>query len=124
MFAVYNATKAARELALKNKPVLIESMTYRLGHHSTSDDSSFYRYIIYVDLNAAQCDVLFTFYFLLFRTPDEVKEWGDKDHPITRFKKYIMEKGWWTDEDEKKWQTEVGSAMQRLNLKIKGEGRR
>lgn len=82
VFAVYNATKAARELALKNKPVLIESMTYRLGHHSTSDDSSFYR------------------------TPDEVKEWGDKDHPITRFKKYIMEKGWWTDEDEKKWQTE------------------
>ncbi|KAK6044567.1 2-oxoisovalerate dehydrogenase subunit alpha, domain protein, partial [Cooperia oncophora] len=43
VFAVYNATKAARELALKNKPVLIESMTYRLGHHSTSDDSTISR---------------------------------------------------------------------------------
>ncbi|KAL6725177.1 2-oxoisovalerate dehydrogenase subunit alpha [Ancylostoma duodenale] len=80
VFAVYNATKAARELALQNKPVLIEAMTYRLGHHSTSDDSTFYRSL------------------------EEVKEWGDKDHPITRFKKYITEKGWWSEEDEKNWQ--------------------
>lgn len=30
VFAVYNATKAARQLALsQNKPVLIEAMTYR-----------------------------------------------------------------------------------------------
>jgi 2-oxoisovalerate dehydrogenase E1 component alpha subunit len=42
-FAVFNATRAARTLALENKPVLIEAMTYRLGHHSTSDDSSAYR---------------------------------------------------------------------------------
>ncbi|KAK6050832.1 hypothetical protein COOONC_11663 [Cooperia oncophora] len=62
---------------LKNiKPVLIESMTYRLGHHSTSDDSTVYR------------------------------SWTDKDHPIKRFKHYITEKGWWNDEEEKKWQTD------------------
>ena len=42
-FAVFNATSAARKLALENKPVLIEAMTYRLGHHSTSDDSTAYR---------------------------------------------------------------------------------
>ena len=44
VLAVYNATKAAREIAAsENKPVLIEAMTYRIGHHSTSDDSSAYR---------------------------------------------------------------------------------
>ncbi|XGW14722.1 hypothetical protein V3C99_000751 [Haemonchus contortus] len=80
VLAVYNATKAARELAIQNKPVLIESMTYRLGHHSTSDDSSFYR------------------------SKEEVQEWTDKDHPIKRFKHYITEKGWWNDEQEKEWQ--------------------
>ena len=44
VLAVYNATVAAREIAAnENKPVLIEAMTYRIGHHSTSDDSSAYR---------------------------------------------------------------------------------
>ena len=44
VLAVYNATRAAREIAAsENKPVLIEAMTYRIGHHSTSDDSSAYR---------------------------------------------------------------------------------
>ncbi|CAD6188299.1 unnamed protein product [Caenorhabditis auriculariae] len=43
LLAVYNATRAARKMALENKPVLIEAMTYRVGHHSTSDDSTAYR---------------------------------------------------------------------------------
>ena len=44
VLAVYNATKAARDIAAnENRPVLIEAMTYRIGHHSTSDDSSAYR---------------------------------------------------------------------------------
>jgi 2-oxoisovalerate dehydrogenase E1 component alpha subunit len=39
--AVFNATREARRLALQyNAPVLIEAMSYRSGHHSTSDDSS------------------------------------------------------------------------------------
>ena len=42
--AVHNATKAARNYIVSHKsPVLIELMTYRIGHHSTSDDSSKYR---------------------------------------------------------------------------------
>lgn len=42
--AVYAATTEARRLCLsQNKPVLMEVMTYRLGHHSTSDDWSRYR---------------------------------------------------------------------------------
>jgi 2-oxoisovalerate dehydrogenase E1 component alpha subunit len=41
VFAVYNATREARSIAISDKrPVLIEAMTYRVGHHSTSDDSS------------------------------------------------------------------------------------
>ena len=44
LFAVYLATKKARELCLSGKgPVLIEAMTYRLGAHSTSDDPTRYR---------------------------------------------------------------------------------
>ncbi|CAA16329.2 2-oxoisovalerate dehydrogenase subunit alpha, mitochondrial [Caenorhabditis elegans] len=83
LLAVYNATKEARRVALTNRPVLIEAMTYRLGHHSTSDDSTAYR------------------------SSDEVQTWGDKDHPITRFKKYITERGWWNEEKEMEWQKEV-----------------
>lgn len=34
----------AREIAVnESRPVLIEAMTYRAGHHSTSDDASAYR---------------------------------------------------------------------------------
>ncbi|RWS09022.1 2-oxoisovalerate dehydrogenase subunit alpha-like protein [Dinothrombium tinctorium] len=41
--AVYNVTAAARNYCIEeSKPVLIEAMTYRIGHHSTSDDSNVY----------------------------------------------------------------------------------
>ena len=51
VLAVYNATQAARQLAAgENRPVLIEAMTYRIGHHSTSDDSSAYRSVDEVSL--------------------------------------------------------------------------
>jgi 2-oxoisovalerate dehydrogenase E1 component alpha subunit len=44
LFAIYWATKKARELILKEKrPVLIEAMSYRVGDHSTSDFSQRYR---------------------------------------------------------------------------------
>lgn len=45
IFAVYEATKEARKRALENggRPILLEFMSYRLSHHSTSDDSSAYR---------------------------------------------------------------------------------
>lgn len=37
VFAVHNATRAARNYAMEhNKPVIIEAMAYRVGHHSTS----------------------------------------------------------------------------------------
>jgi len=83
VLAVYNATVAAREIAAnENKPVLIEAMTYRIGHHSTSDDSSAYRSV------------------------DEVRYWDQKDHPITRFYNYLVSKGAWSEGQEKEWKNE------------------
>ena len=75
--AVYLATKAAREYAVKNnKPVLIEAMSYRLGAHSTSDDPTGYR------------------------SREEEAKWAKKD-PILRFKHWLTNKGWWDDDREK-----------------------
>ena len=61
------------------RPVLIEAMTYRIGHHSTSDDSSAYRSV------------------------DEVRYWDQKGHPIARFANYLKNKGYWSMEQEKEW---------------------
>ncbi|TKR64742.1 hypothetical protein L596_025230 [Steinernema carpocapsae] len=82
LFAVYNATKEARKLALQNKPVLIEAMSYRAGHHSTSDDSTAYR------------------------KKEEVDTWTEKDNAIKRFRQYLERKGWWGEEQEKEWTQE------------------
>jgi 2-oxoisovalerate dehydrogenase E1 component alpha subunit len=44
LFAVVNSVKYAREMIVKEKrPYLIESMSYRIGDHSTSDFSKTYR---------------------------------------------------------------------------------
>ncbi|XP_043231950.1 2-oxoisovalerate dehydrogenase subunit alpha, mitochondrial-like [Amphibalanus amphitrite] len=92
--AVYNATVAARNMAInENKPVLIEAMTYRIGHHSTSDDSSAYRSV------------------------DEVRYWDSTDHPIARMRLYLSHKGLWNEQKEKEWKNsakkQVMEAFQR-----------
>ena len=53
IFAIYKATLEARRRALESggRPILLEMMSYRVSHHSTSDDS-------------------FTYY-----TRDEVEKW-------------------------------------------------
>lgn len=80
VFAVYNATKAARQYSVENMaPVLIEAMTYRIGHHSTSDDSSAYRSV------------------------DEVAFWDKEDHPIGRLRNYLVSRSWWSEAEEKAW---------------------
>lgn len=84
VLAVYNVTKAARQIAVEEcKPVLIEAMTYRIGHHSTSDDSSAYRSV------------------------DEVRSWDRNDHPITRFRNYLVYRGIWDDAKEEQWKNET-----------------
>jgi 2-oxoisovalerate dehydrogenase E1 component alpha subunit len=79
IWAVREVTKRARELALKGggRPVLIEAMSYRISHHSTSDDSFAYRARV------------------------EVEDWKRRDNPITRLRKYLEKKGLWDEDKEK-----------------------
>ncbi|CAO3649881.1 unnamed protein product [Cunninghamella echinulata] len=84
IWAVYNATKAAREIAVKEKrPILIESMTYRIGHHSTSDDSTKYR------------------------DRKEVEERAQFDNPMTRLRRYLEQKQWWDQEKDDAWRKDI-----------------
>jgi 2-oxoisovalerate dehydrogenase E1 component alpha subunit len=79
IMAVREVTQKARELALTEggRPVLIEAMSYRISHHSTSDDSFAYRARV------------------------EVEDWKRRDNPITRLRKYLEKKGIWDEEKEK-----------------------
>jgi 2-oxoisovalerate dehydrogenase E1 component alpha subunit len=79
ILAVREATERAREIALSDggKPVLIEAMSYRVSHHSTSDDSFAYRAKV------------------------EVEDWKRRDNPITRLRKWMEGKGIWDEAKEK-----------------------
>ncbi|KAF1845522.1 uncharacterized protein K460DRAFT_286641 [Cucurbitaria berberidis CBS 394.84] len=79
IFAVRRATKEARRLALHDggRPVLIEMMAYRVGHHSTSDDSFAYRQRV------------------------EVEDWKRRDNPITRLRKWLEDNALWDEDKEK-----------------------
>jgi len=72
--AVYKVTREAIGRARDGGgPTLIESLTYRLGDHTTSDDASRYR------------------------SEEEVQSWQAKE-PIARLEHYFREKGTWTDD--------------------------
>ncbi|KAL5008673.1 hypothetical protein ScPMuIL_014254 [Solemya velum] len=87
-FAVYNSVKAARDLCLReSRPVLIEAMTYRIGHHSTSDDSSMYREY------------------------GEAGYWAKKDNPINRIRAYMERQGWWDEKQEQEWMKDSRSRV-------------
>lgn len=88
VFAVYNAVKRGRQYAINNNvPVLIEAMTYRVGHHSTSDDSSAYR------------------------KTEEVNTWIEKGDPIDRFRKFIQRNGWWDESKESAFTKDIQSQI-------------
>ena len=38
-----------------------------------------------------------------YRSVDEVRYWDQKDHPITRFARYLMARGLWDEAKEKEW---------------------
>ncbi|MCJ1291260.1 hypothetical protein MMC34_002803 [Xylographa carneopallida] len=91
IFAVREVTKEARRMALEDggKPVLIEAMSYRVSHHSTSDDS------------------------FVYRAKVEVEDWKRRDNPITRLRKWLEINELWDEEREK----ETRSAIRREVLK-------
>jgi 2-oxoisovalerate dehydrogenase E1 component alpha subunit len=85
IFAVREVTRLARDMALEGdmKPVLIEAMSYRVSHHSTSDDSTKYR------------------------ESREIESWKRRDNPITRLRKWMENKGLWDEEQEKEAQSSI-----------------
>ncbi|RWZ60757.1 pyruvate dehydrogenase (acetyl-transferring) E1 component subunit alpha [Halobacillus fulvus] len=77
VLAVYAATKEARERAINGEgPTLIETLTYRYGPHTMAGDDP-----------------------TRYRTDEEDSEWEKKD-PIVRFRKFLEEKGLWSEEEE------------------------
>jgi 2-oxoisovalerate dehydrogenase E1 component alpha subunit len=76
LFAVHAAVREARKYALENnEPVLIEAMTYRQGHHSTSDDS------------------------LRYRSVKEVQSFMDKSDPLARLQNFMRRHAQMSDND-------------------------
>ena len=100
LLAVFNACAAAREVCVKEgKPVLVEAMTYRVGHHSTSDDSTRYRSLA------------------------EIKKWHEHDDPLKRFRGWMEGRGWWSQQQEQQLRDEermaVLRALERAEVKEK-----
>jgi len=87
-FAVYNATKEARRITIEEgKPVLIETMTYRVGHHSTSDDQSRYR------------------------EQSQVSGWQRDNNPINRLRVWLEAQGLWDEQKNKDVQKEARNSV-------------
>lgn len=75
--AVYTAVRDARERAIKGEgPTLIETITYRYGPHTMAGDDP-----------------------TRYRTSELDNEWEKKD-PLVRFRKFLEEKGLWSEEKE------------------------
>jgi 2-oxoisovalerate dehydrogenase E1 component alpha subunit len=93
VLAVLTAMRQARLIASgadgtgRTKPVLIEAMTYREGHHSTSDDSTRYR------------------------SAEEVTAWRDHSNPVRRLRRYLERLSWWSQEKEDALQVRAQLAM-------------
>ncbi|CZR70027.1 probable 2-oxoisovalerate dehydrogenase alpha subunit, mitochondrial precursor [Phialocephala subalpina] len=85
IFAVYEATAEARRRALEDggKPILLEMMSYRVSHHSTSDDS------------------------FAYRTHDEVERWKREGNPLTRLRRWLENEGLWSEEMEQSERKEI-----------------
>ncbi|MDO4670668.1 MAG: pyruvate dehydrogenase (acetyl-transferring) E1 component subunit alpha [Aerococcus sp.] len=82
--AVYAVTKQAREWAAAgNGPVLIETVTNRLGAHSTQGDNP-----------------------KLYRTQEDIDMWMARE-PLIRFRAYLENKGLWNEKMEEEWVAEV-----------------
>lgn len=77
VLAVLSATREARRRCVESgRGVLLEAMTYRVGHHSTSDDS------------------------FAYRPRQEVEDRKRIDNPIARFKLFLQNRGWWSNAEE------------------------
>lgn len=99
ILAVYAAAREAVERARSGKgPTMIECVTYRMMMHTTADDPKRYR------------------------KEEEVKTWQKKD-PITRFQKYLKDRGHLSDEKikglEGQIEEEIKKAVEKAEEQMK-----
>lgn len=92
--AVYSAVKFARKYATEGRgPVLIETLTYRYGPHTMSDDPARYR------------------------DDEELTAWEKKDQLI-RMRKFLQKKGLWDDgiesQTEEQVRIEIKEALEKV----------
>lgn len=98
MLAMYVVSKEAIDRARNGEgPTLIEAVTYRMGPHTTSDDPT------------------------LYRTKEEEDAWKEKD-PIIRFKNYLIDKGYWSEEEDAKLVEEVNAEINDTFKKVESYG--
>ncbi len=92
VLAVYRVCKEAVERARKGDgPTLVETVTYRMGSHSSSDDAARYR------------------------DEAEWESWKQRD-PLQRFQRYLTKRGLWSQD----WEDERAAAIkEELNAAIK-----
>ena len=88
LLAVYATTQQAIERAARGEgSTLIETLTYRLSGHSTSDDPKAYR------------------------KEAEVEAWRSKD-PVTRLRGYLEKKGLWDEGKQTKLEEQASNDLQ------------
>lgn len=100
VWAVRHAVSECRKEILKtNEPILLETMSYRVGHHSTSDDSTRYR------------------------QTDEISFWTEHNNPISRLRTYLYDKKWWSPEQDaelvKTLRKDIREALKRAEVRKK-----
>lgn len=76
--AVYAVTRDALDRIDQEGATLIETVTYRLGFHTSSDNPD------------------------LYRQPAEAEQWAEWD-PIRRTRLYLERRGYWSEADESAW---------------------
>eukprot|EP00898_Chlorokybus_atmophyticus_P003796 jgi/Chlat1/4417/Chrsp29S04624 len=90
VWAMLQAVSEARRMAVEEGiPMLVEAMTYRVGHHSTSDDSTRYR------------------------AAEQMERWKQVRHPIPRLRKWLEHKKWWSSGQEDQCREEIRTEVLR-----------
>ena len=75
---------------------LFQALTYRVGHHSTSDDSTKYR------------------------PANEIEWWRLARDPVAKFRKWIEGNGWWNGMAESELRNSLRQQVKYPCLKIPG----
>ncbi len=97
VLAVFAAVREALDRARSGGgPTLLELVTYRMGHHTTSDDA------------------------LRYRTKEDVEAWDSRD-PITRFRTYLAGRGIWDEAYEESLHREHAARIEAAVAEAEGK---